>query len=363
MMISQVFQSAVQGVHRFLAFAVLTIAASLVLNLGSVLFAIAKVPYQQILILNLAIFALGGVGFFLFARKAIPELTTGKLVRVSFNRVGRFAASIFVYQSITSIFYLFERSFIFRRFGADALTYYTVPFMFGLYLHGLILSFAQAAIPKLNEKIGRPEELRNIYESFTKIAVALALFLSLMFFFLGDTFLTLWLGAEFSANAYRLMVLHGAAFATIAVSIGCWILAEASHRPFMNAFSSVATVVVGIVSMIVLSQNYGLDGIAAGRVVGAAVVFPLIFILERKVFGSVLGRFWLVAVGSLAVSTATISGMFYLVFGGMDNSWPMFILAGTVLTGAFWTPLLISGYLNFGELRSSFANRFGTVEI
>jgi O-antigen/teichoic acid export membrane protein len=363
MMISQIFQSAVQGVHRFLAFAGLTIAASLVLNLGSVLLAFSKVPYQEILVLNLVVFAFGAVAFFLVARKAIPELTAGGLLQGAVKKVGRFAASIFVYQSITSVFYLFERSFILRRFGADALTYYTVPFMFGLYLHGLILSFAQAAIPRLNETIGRPNDLKSIYESFTKIGIALALFLSLMFYFLGDIFLTLWLGPDFAAHAYYLLVLHCAAYAMLAVSVGCWILAEASHRPGMNAFSSVTTVLVGIAFMILLSAKYGLNGIAAGRIVGAAAVLPLIFILERKVFGRVLTGFWWAVVGSLSVSTVVAFALFFLLFANASPTWPVFILAGAILTGAFWAPLFLTRYLNFRDLRSQFTARFESAEI
>jgi O-antigen/teichoic acid export membrane protein len=358
MMLSQIFQSALQGIHRFRTFAALTVAASFLLNFGSIILAVNNVSYSNIFIWNLIVTTVVGAAFVAFARKQIPELKfTLSFDGTTIKKVGRFASSIFVYQTITSVFYLFERAYILRNYGAEALTYYTVPLMLGIYLHGFIFSFSQVAVPKLNERILNCRELTETYRTVTKIAVSISVFIVLMYFSVGKEFLGLWLGNDFASGSYQLLVIHGFAFAATAVSIACWILSEAAHRPGINAISSTVTSLVGISSILLLVSPYRIETVAAGRLIGAAAVIPIIFIVERIVFGSVMWRFWIEIVNRIAISCIVVLITYYSFGTGHAVSWVVFLITTVMFTGIFWAVLYLSGYFARNEIASAFAER------
>ena len=353
--ISQMFQSAAQGLQLFRGVSLITITIALALNIGSITIAVEGYRYTYILIWNLFVVVAALAAYFVFVKKYLPELkfrgrTNSEVVR----KVGRFAVSIFIYQTITSILYIFERAFVLRNFGSEALTYYTVPLMFGLYLHAFIVSFSQAMAPKLNQMLDRRDELLDFYKFSTKIVLAVTVLIASGYFVLGHEFLTLWLGEDFGVRSYSLLFLHGVAFSMIAVSINCWMLAEASHRPGMNAVSSSVTCIVGILVIVMLSSSFGLDGVALGRLVGAVAVLPLIPYLEARLFGSPLISFWLVnlcklvaaAMAAIVVSTVTSKVINHHSWGGM-------IMFVTILTVIYLAILILLRYFSRVELKQT----------
>jgi len=68
MMLSQIFQSALQGLHLFRFYSLVTIAVSLLLNLGSVALAINSFSYSRIFIWNLIVSSVAGLVFFVLFR-------------------------------------------------------------------------------------------------------------------------------------------------------------------------------------------------------------------------------------------------------------------------------------------------------
>jgi O-antigen/teichoic acid export membrane protein len=358
MMLSQVFQSALQGLHLFRFYSIVTIAASLLLNLGSVALATNGFSYSHIFFWNLIVTVLSGSVFVLLFRARFSNRSLlAKPGSESIRTVGRFAASIFVYQTITSVFYLFERSFVIRNYGATALTYYSVPLMLGIYLHGLIASFSQVAIPKLNERIERSAGLLTLYRIFTRIAVSFAAFFAVMYFCLGQEFLNIWLGGDFAANSYRLLVIHGVAYALIAFSIICWILAEASHRSGLNALSSTVTCVVGVAVALTFAEMWGAESIALGRLVGAAVVLPLIGFLEAKVFGVVQSSFWLRTLGTISIAVVVVVILETFLSRLLAvTSWPLLVVAGSLLSAVYWVILYFTGYLDIATTRNALSD-------
>jgi O-antigen/teichoic acid export membrane protein len=357
MMVNQLFQSALQGVHRFRVYALITIAASFMLNLGAVFLSVSGFPYFDILIWNLCATVCTGLAFFVFAKQSVPEL------RIRFNakfavlrKVGAFAFSIFVYQTITSVFYLFERSYVLRNYGAETLTYYTVPLMLGFYLHGVVLAISHVTVPKFNERIFELTALSAVYSTLTKIVAAVATLMTLMCYCLGDDLLHLWLGEEFAARSSALLLTDVVAFALIAIVIPSWILSESARRPGMNASSPLVTSLVGIAGVVVFEAKYGPQGVAFGRLAGAAASLPLIFIAERLVFGRVMWRTWRDL--SLKISPAAVIAILlhYGLLSRLGVSWPLFLMSALLLTLVFCGVLWLLKYFDPGELASAFAS-------
>ncbi|MGH9948364.1 MAG: oligosaccharide flippase family protein, partial [Pyrinomonadaceae bacterium] len=135
LMLSQVFQSATQGLHRFRAFAIITLSAAIFLNAGVIVLVLSGYDIAALFWWNLAVTAIAAVVFALFVLPRVPEFRPMMPDSAAFAKVLRFASSIFIYQSIYSVFCIFERILVVRKFGAEAMTFYAVPLMLGIYLH------------------------------------------------------------------------------------------------------------------------------------------------------------------------------------------------------------------------------------
>ena len=362
-MLSQIFQSALQGIHRFQIYAFITVATSLFVNVGSVVLAMYEFPYRDIIVWNLAITTLAAAAFFIFAKAGVPEAPPPlKLDAVALRKVGRFAASIFVYQSITSVFYLFERSYVLRNFGPEALTYYTIPLMLGIYLHGVVLAVAQVTIPKFNERLNDQAGLLAIYRTLTKLVVAGCVYFALFYFLLGGPLLELWLGSDFALRSFRLLVIDGASFALIALLIPAWILSEAARRPGINASSPLVTYVIGMVAIFLLGPVLDIDGVASGRFVGAVAALPIIFIVEKLVFGKYLWPLWGSIFGQLLAASILMCLVDMAVGSLFPPSWATFLLRVAASSVAFWAILFALRFTNRTELRSAFSSQSGKSE-
>lgn len=352
MMVSQIFQSAAQGLRLFRGFSLITNLAALALNFGSVFLALSGVGYERLFLWNLAVAAFTAGIFFSYVRPKLPELKLASASGSILKTVVTFVASIFIYQSVTSILYIFERAYIVRNLGSEALTYYVIPLMLGIYLHALTVSFAQASIPTLNERVNDKEQLAVFYKNATRAVLAASLFIAVAYVSIGKPFLALWLGEDFAVRSSNLLAIHGTAFALIAFSTVCWILCEAVHKSVLNAISSTVTCVVGIILILTLAEPYGLDGIAAARLFGAIVVIPLIFYVEKIVFGSPLTKFWITNI--LRLTAAAAAAYFSaLAFNNLLSvSWPAFILEASVLLTAYSAILLLSGFTSVEEIKN-----------
>ncbi len=113
------------------------------LNLGSIFIVIDGYGVLALVAWNLIVALAIGAAFYFNARRLLPEFEFTFRIRSELrNVVLRYGGSIIVYQAFSNLFLLFERGWIVRNFGSEALTYYVVPMTLGIYLHGFIASLA-----------------------------------------------------------------------------------------------------------------------------------------------------------------------------------------------------------------------------
>ncbi len=350
-MIGQIFQSAAQGIHRFKGFALLTIAIALLLNLGSVALALTGSPYTTLIIWNLVSAAVSTGAFFAYVWPKVPEMKFGRFALEVMIKVAWFAASIAVYQIITSVLLLFERGYVLSKFGVETLSYYVIPLMLGMYLHALMVSFAHAAVPGLNELRNDNVRFVEFYKNVTRLILAVSTLILIGFVGLGETFLDLWLGPDFASRSYPILVIHATAFTMIAFSVTCWILAEAIDRPVINATSSLVSTILAIILIVVFARYFGIDGVAYGRLAGAILVLPLIPIVEAIAFGRPLFGFW----GSTLLRLLFAAGCATIAALGISKSgmsgW-LLLLTGSIAIGLVYSlALLLTRFFSVSEVK------------
>ena len=346
LMLSQVFQFVLQGLHRFDNFVALTNLNGLLLGAGNIALALAGFGVVALLIWNLGVVSFVGVMFFIRARHLLPSIRfVTQIPRKMLASVVRYGGSIILYQIFANVLFIFERSWVMRKFGPEALTYYFVPMLLAIYMHGFIFSIAQAIFPVVNELLEDRSQVIRLYERANKIVAAVVFFVVTNFIVCGALFLELWIGREVAAASYTLLIAHGLTFGVIALGILAFQLAEAFKFPALNVIMTGSWMAISIPLMIVAADIWQSEGVAWSRFAAALVTIPIVIYTERRFLGEVRWKFWLttglrvMAAAGLMAAAETVILMF------VSHTYAALFLAATVGTIVFIAVLIITGYI------------------
>lgn len=349
-MLSQVFQFVLQGLQRFDRFLLLTNLSGFLLNLGSVVIVYLGYGVSSLLIWNFVTATAIGLLFYVSSRRMMPELTIGFTITGEIWRpVLKYAVSIVVYQIFGNVLFLFERGWIVRRFGAEALTFYVVPMMLGIYLHLFIGSLVLALFPVVNELLSDRDKLVRLYRTSSKLILTLVAFFVLTFAVCGRFFLTLWMSAEFAEVSYRILVIHLLTFGALSMITVTWQITESFREAKLNAFVTFLWMAMAVPLMVTLSDYWQISGVAIARFSGVLVFVPLIYYVERRFLGGPQWKFWFGTLIRVAAAATLASVVEWMLISRFDPSWFMF--AVSVITGlaVYSVFLFVSGLLNVEE--------------
>jgi O-antigen/teichoic acid export membrane protein len=349
---SQVFQFAAQGLHRFDLFAGLTIVGAVLSNAGNVILVLNGFGLDGLLLWNCVVTFAVGCLFLAAAKPLIKEWRfTLRPDGAVLKAAAGYAGSIVVYQTLTSVLYAFERSIVVRRFGAESASYYVIPLMLATYLHAFLASFAQVLFPVVNELLTDRERLVTVYLRSSKIVFIVTIFFLATYLATGKSFLALWLGQDFAERSSSLLVILSLTYAINAISMIVWLLAEAFKAPAINAISSAIWAFAAMPMMFFVGTGLGLEGVAAGRLVGILLTVPLIFLIERRFLGSVFVGFWAGLVVRAALAAGGAASAEFLLLSVLGTSWPVLFLAAASGVLVFVALLMVGRLTSVEEIR------------
>ena len=346
MMLSQVFQFVLQGLHRFDSYALITNLNGLLLGGGNIVLALNGYGITALLTWNLVVVSVTGVLFYLRANHLLPSLRfVLDIPRAMVVSVVRYAGTIILYQIFGNALLLFERAWVMRKFGPEGLTYYFVPMLVAIYMHGFISSLVQSIFPVVNESLDDPERVAGLYRRASKIVLVIVAFSVTTFVACGALFLSLWVGPELSVVAYPLLIPHGLTFGVIALGIMAFQLADAFKVPALNVIMTGSWMLLGIPLMIVGSDIWQSEGVAWARFAAALVTFPIMAYTERRFLGKIQWRFWTAVGARIAIAVALTGLVEWLVISSLRGSFISLVLAGGAGAIAYAAVLLVTGYL------------------
>ena len=345
-MLSQVFQFVLQGLHRFDNYVTLTNLSGLCLGVGNIILALKGFGVNSLLAWNLAVVSVTGLLFYLRARYLLPSISfTTEVPRSMMATVVRYAGHILLYQIFANVLFIFERSWIVRKFGAEALTYYFVPMLLATYMHGFISSLVQAIFPVVNEMIENPERIAEMYRRANKIILAIVVFTVTNFIVCGDLFLRLWVGGEVAAESYTLLIPHGLTFAVICIGIMAFQLSEVFKFPVLNVIMTGSWMALGVPLMIIGADIWQSEGVAWARFAAALVTFPIVAYTELRFLGKIQFRFWAAIASRVLLAAAAMAGVELLILRAIGGSYLSLISAGIAGGLIFAAALAITRFL------------------
>ncbi len=329
LMLNQVFNSILQGLHRFDVYAKIYNLNNFSLILGNLSLALGGFGLLHLLLWNLLITGLSAIIAAISAKRLLPEFSFRlKFRRETLKLVFDYSSGVIAYQMLANLLLLFERSWITNNLGAQNLTFYVVPMMLALYIHSFIASLMLVIFPLASELKDDQEKLLKLYQKATKIVSFLAVFLGATLIVVSKPFLTLWMGADFAENSSSLLILHTITFTLLAIEIVAWQMTEGLGYPNYNCYLFVICFIISICGMFWLISDYGNFGIALARTLGFGTLFLSIFYVEKRFLGKINFKFWLRLIGILAVSTflAVLIESFFMSKLGV--SWFSLIVSG-----------------------------------
>ncbi|MFT3745255.1 MAG: oligosaccharide flippase family protein [Pyrinomonadaceae bacterium] len=348
--LAQVFQFALQGIHRFDWYLLLANLTSVSFSLGSIAIVMFGYGWIALLAWNLVTWSIVGVVSYFAARRLIPECRlTLKIPSEIWRSVRQYAWGIIGYQLFGTLLLFFERVWILRNFGGEAMAYYVIPMTLALYLHLFTASLVLAMFPVVNELLDEPEKLKELYQKATKLVLTLLLFAVLSVVVGGKVFLTAWLGERYADECYVMLVIQTVTFTILALNTVAWQVAEGFRSASLNAYGTIVWMVVGITGMIFLSQTWQTNGVAGGRLVGVLVFIPLIFYIEKRFLDGIFWKFWGAAGIRILIAAMPAVGVELLLTKTLQPSWLSFFSSVAAGGIAYAVSLYIVGFIDEGE--------------
>jgi O-antigen/teichoic acid export membrane protein len=350
LMLNQVFNSILQGIHRFDIYSKITNFNSAAIISGNIILALNGYGLIILLGWNLLITFISCLFFIASAKRHLPEFGINyQFPKETVKTVLKFSAGVIGYQILANLFILFERGWIIRRLGAENLTYYVVPMQLAIYIHSFISSIVLVVFPLASELRGEREKLLRLYFKATKVVCFLVVFIEMTVVIHSREFLTLWLGADFAEKTFLILIIHATTFSLLAIQTIAWQMTEGLGYPQFNTFIYGICLTINAMLVIFLTADYGNEGIAFARLAGFTVMFFSLFYTEKWFFGEIQIKFWLklTAMLGIAASGSVISQK--LISYYFPLNWVWFLLSigsGGII---YCLTLFLLGFINADE--------------
>lgn len=153
------------------------------------------------------------------------------------------------------------------------------------------------------------------------LVCAAVFFIAQALIVLSDKFLRMWVGNAFAENSTTLLIFHTIAFSIIAIGIVTWQMTEGLGFPKTNLYIYLLCFVVSVPTMLLLLEDFGLAGVAVGRLAGFSMLFFSIWYIEKKFFGAVQLRFWLNLSAKLAAAVIIAASIEKIISVNFTANW------------------------------------------
>lgn len=365
--LSQVFASALHGLHRFDLYAGVATSMSIAGGIGCAVLALRGYGALGLVAWTVALAWLGCLLYAISARRLLgghhappsspPAPGTVPAARRRFSRATLIellshGGAVAVYQTCGYALLMFERTLLVRTLGAEALTYYAVAMNVAMPIHGFVAGSTLAVLPTASAAEARQTDIARIYLRSSRWANLVVVWLTLTGLICAGAFLRAWMGDAFAAQATPLLRVHVLAFGIMAAQVIAWQVAEGWGLASANAWFTAWWLASAVLLMPILGARFGIEGIAVARLFGLLAVPVFIAVIEHRVLGHVHWRAWLSGALQLLPAALAAAVLEYVLLQSLPSGW--LGLAGAALAGggAYVATLLLLGVIDRHDLRA-----------
>ncbi len=357
-MLGLTFQYILQGLQRFDRFMLITNSASILLAVGTLIAVLNGYGVIGLFAISLTVSVLSGLASAIMVKRLLPELRFRLRVGMeAWSEVWRYGASIMAYQLFGSLLLLFERAWITRQFGTEALTYYVIPTTLAVYLQMFVASLVLAIFPVVNQHLADREILADLYKRSNKLILMIVTFAGLTAVIGGSDFLGLWLNDEFARASFHILLVQIIVFSVVSLTMVAWQIAESFRSAYLTAVANFSWMALSVPLMIFLSIQWQTIGVAYGRLAGVVAYVPFIVYVERRFLGGTFWTYWSWGATRIAAAALIAGTAEYFLLANLATSWTTLIIS-ILLAGVVYFSFLILFRLVGSDERSMLRSLF-----
>ena len=350
LMLNQIFNSILQGIHRFDVYSKIFNLNNFALLTGNLFLAVSGYKLLSLLAWNLTVTCLSCVIFAASAKRLLPEFKLNlKYQPQALKLIIKYSLSIIGYQILSNFLVLFERGWITRQLGSQSLTYYVVPMTLAINIQALIASLVLVIFPLASELKSNPEKLLRLYTKATKVVVLFVAFMGTTLIIESKFFLSLWMGIAFAEKSWTLLIVHTVTFSIVAIQTVSWQMTEGLGYPNYNFLLFLLCLIISVSLMVGLTPGLGTLGMAIGRMAGYGTIFLSIFYVEKWFFNKIQVKFWFKIFSILTISSVFAALTEKFIIESFPLRWFVFITATAGGAVVYFFIVWILGFVSEDE--------------
>ena len=223
-------------------------------------------------------------GYFSWRRIVPNEITLGiAFDNVVFKQILNFSSYTFLGNFTNSLTSRGDKLFIGSIIGAEAVTFYQIPYTIAQMANGIVHTLVQIVFPRFSELVALEEEekLAALYKTVTQAMMLISGFLVVLLITVGDDFLSLWLSAAFATKAaLTLQIIAIYSFLQANIVTSYW-LVQSTGNARLIALISVVGAIIYFASVYYFGKVFGDHG-AAAALFGLLVPVPIWFVWLQR---------------------------------------------------------------------------------
>lgn len=210
-----------------------------------------------------------GLVFYILSKRLIPGLKISRslLNKEIFNEVVKYSIFILILQAGARLAFQTDAIVIGSFLSVASILWFNIANNILIYLMQFITGISMAIMPKVStlDATGEVGTLRSTYIEYSKMTFLLLLPICFSLFLFGGDFIALWMGEKYREVSGTILIILTASYLFFLVQRGVAypILMGTSRMKFISILTFV-TAILNLILSIILSQYFGLYGVAWG---------------------------------------------------------------------------------------------------
>lgn len=336
------FYGILMGIQRYDVFNKIGVIFALVRNFLIIVFLMSGHGIVALAVIHLVTSIASNVVVVYYCKKQIPVLkitwfkNAGSTYRMIFNYSSQ---SFFIRVSQKIVFQ--TDSFIIGYFvSLSAVTFYSIPGTLIEYMRRLVIAMTEIFVPVTSEldSKGEYDRIRRLLILGTRISLVIGMPICIVYIFMGERFITLWMGEEYAKNGINVLIILTIAqiFSLSHITSREILFGMAKLRICAYAYGAEAG--ANIILSLILVRLLGIEGVAIGTAIPHIVVVLFVFpVLISKAIGIRVRSYLNDAFLPAVLPSIIFAGGCYV----SDRYWPAGHLYTYFLTIALLLPLFL----------------------
>ena len=269
------------GIQRYDVFNKIGVIFALIRNILIVVFLLLGYGIIALAVIQLVISIASNMVVVYYCKKHVPTL------RITwFENAGSAYRMIFSYSSQSFFIRVSQKivyqtdSFIIGYFvSLSAVTFYSIPGTLIEYMRRLVIAMTEIFVPVTSslDAMGEHDRIRRLLILGTRVSLVIGMPICIVFIFMGERFITLWMGEEYAANGINVLIILTIAqiFSLSHITSREILFGLAKLR--ICAYAYGAEAVANITLSLILVRHIGIEGVALGTAIPHIIVVLLVF--------------------------------------------------------------------------------------